>query len=126
MFAYILESRAPSSLYYYYYILESRPRSGLIWKCATALTFEKLAQELAASLMAASILSGANFDVRPAEMEKEVASLFARSLCARSLFARPPALPLSCALSVSCGAPSPQASCARARALGGGSEGRHA
>ena len=30
------------------------------------------AQELAAAFMAASILSGANFDVRPAEMDKEV------------------------------------------------------
>ena len=73
-----------------FYVLGSRPCSGLIWKCATALTFEKLAQELAASLMAASILSGANFDVRPAEMEKEVASLFARSLCARSVLALGP------------------------------------
>jgi len=30
------------------------------------------AQELAAAFMAASILSGASFDVRPAEMDKEV------------------------------------------------------
>ena len=33
---------------------------------------EVFAQELAAAFMASSILSGANFDVRPAEMEKEV------------------------------------------------------
>lgn len=33
---------------------------------------EVFAQELAAAFMSASILSGANFDVRPAEMEKEV------------------------------------------------------
>ena len=32
-------------------------------------------QEVAASFMAASILSGSNFDVRPAEMEKEVKEL---------------------------------------------------
>jgi len=33
---------------------------------------EVFAQELAAAFMASSILSGSNFDVRPAEMEKEV------------------------------------------------------